>query len=760
LILLGFGPFQVHANRRELLRDGQPIAIQAKLFDTLVFLLERRDRVVDKRELLDQIWPDVHVEESTLFQTVSALRKVLGCGQNGARYIATIPGRGYQFVAAAVVVEHPLPRNGVNGAQAANGGAAPALSPAETETLSSPRLEAFAPGDQSPTPSRLAARPETAVANTRDRRRFAAISALTVLALAGAYGAGWRVSRSGAPAALPLRKLAVQLDHAVGEAAISPNGRYLAYTQVKSAVHGIGSLWVRDLETGQTRHLIAEPIVRHAMWSPDSETLAFSAVEPPGGRQSVGKIGVRGGPRIKLWDRNVAFTGGVWSPDGESIVFASRPAALYELSARGGEPVLLYRPAETAKDVGYFHPSWLPGLGRRALVFSRATRIEDAEMMLYRPGSDEAPTQLGKGFSPTWASGCLLHFGNKGDFWAMPFSLRSLAPTGDAFPIAAVPDMQGPSVADDGTLVFVRVDQPSQMQLVWRDRSGRRIENVGEPLTYMSKPTISPDGRSIALSGGNHFGDDIWIQTLSPAKLTRLTFADGRDSGPIWSPDGKSVLFNSYRNGTPDVFLKSVDGVSGAEELFPTEAHANPQDWSRDGRYILYATGGDGQGDLWYVERTAGGWSDPRVFLQTPAAERAAAFSPNGRFVAYVSNESGRDEIHVRPFPPGEGRWQISRRGGAQPVWSRAGSELFYVEGDTLTAVAVETASDFAAGEPRSLFSQAHLGGLYPVPNYDVHPDGNRFILVDEGANAKASIQIVQNWHEEFRRMSGWKSHP
>ena len=496
------------------------------------------------------------------------------------------------------------------------------------------------------------------------------------------------------------------------------------------------------------------------MWSPDSETLAFATVEPPGGRQSVSKIHVRGGPPVKLWDRKTSFTGGVWSPDGESIVFASQPAALYELSARGGEPTLLYRPAETAKGVGYYHPSWLPGLGRRALVFSRATKIEDSELMLYRPGSDDAPTELGKGFAPTWASGHLLYFGNGGDFWAAPFSLESLAPTGDAFPVATVPDMQGPSVANDGTLVFVQVDQPSQMQLVWRDRDGREIEKLGQPLTYVSGPAIAPDGRSVAFSGGKHFGDEIWIQSLGPARLMRLTFAEGRDSGPIWSPDGKHILFHSYRNGAPDVFLKAADGASGAAEAFHTEPGANPQDWSRDGRYILYATAADGQSDLWYVERTAGGWSEPRAFLQTPGSERAAAFSPNGRFVAYVSNESGRDEIFVRPFPPSEGRWQISRRGGAQPVWNRAGSELFFVEGDALTSVAVETAGDFAAGEPRSLFRHAQLEGLYPVANYDVHPDGNRFLLIDEGASARASIQIVQNWHEEFRRMRGQPSLP
>ncbi|MEZ5394176.1 MAG: hypothetical protein R2724_15255 [Bryobacterales bacterium] len=417
-------------------------------------------------------------------------------------------------------------------------------------------------------------------------------------------------------------------------------------------------------------------------------------------------------------------------------------------------PALLYQP-DDAKNVGYFHPSWLPGVGRRTLVFSRGTRVEDAELMLYRPGSDATPASLGKGFSPTWASDHLLYFGNKGDFWAAPFSLRSLASTGDAFPIAEVPDMQRPSVADDGTLVFVRVDQPSQMQLLWRDRSGHEIERVGEPLTYISAPTISPDGRSIAVSGGKHFGDEIWIQTLDPAKLTRLTFADDRDSGPIWSPDGKHVLFNSYRNGTPDVFVQSAVGAQNAAEAFETGRPANPQDWSRDGRYILYATGGDGQTDLWYVEQISGGWSEPRVFLQTPSTERAAAFSPNGRFVAYVSNESGRDEVYVRAFPPSEGRWQVSKRGGTQPVWNRTGSELFFVEGDALNAVAVETASSFAAGEPRSLFHDAHLEGLYPAPNYDVHPNGKRFLLVDESATARSSIQIVQNWHEEFRRPIG-----
>ena len=346
------------------------------------------------------------------------------------------------------------------------------------------------------------------------------------------------------------------------------------------------------------------------------------------------------------------------------------------------------------------------------------------------------------------------------DLWALPFSLDTLKATGEAFSIAQ--NSRDPTVATDGTLVYLDnfVALQRQRQLVWLNRSGDKIGEIGLPQVWLGLPALSPDGRRVAVQAIEGSNFDIWVWDIARAVKTRLTTGPELDGVALWSPTGEDVAFNSFRAGNSDIFLRQADGGGEAKVLPATPRNESLTDWSRDGKYLLYWLDDPETGaDLWYLERNEDGsaW-EPHPFLRTPFNKRAAKFSPDGRYVAYVSDESGEWEIYVRPFPQGGRRSTVSSNGGTQPRWSRDGKELFYVEGGTLVAVSVSSGPTFSVGSARRLFEHPGLRdnpGKASYPQYDVSADGRQFVLperVDLGEEApKPSIRVVQNWFEQFR---------
>ena len=340
--------------------------------------------------------------------------------------------------------------------------------------------------------------------------------------------------------------------------------------------------------------------------------------------------------------------------------------------------------------------------------------------------------------------------------WALPFSIQTLRATGEAFRIAE--GLAYPSLADDGTLVAVDFEDARPRQLAWFDRTGRRLGVMGRPRQGMSQPALSLDDRRVAVEfeqGGNA---DIWVHDVDRSVSTRLTFDAGNEGSPVWSPSGKEIAFNSNRRGNLDIFIRSTDGSGEATLLIGEPLLEFPQSWSADGRILLYSFVDPQTGwDIGYLQRKPQESTfEAHVFLQTEFSETNGQLSPDGRFVAYDSNESGRNEIYVRPFPQGSGKRRLTANGGRQPLWREDGGELYYVEGETLMAVAVSTAGEFSTGLPKSLFRVPSLrdGALDVVYRYDVSADGQRFVIIedveDEQANL-SSIHIVQNWYEDFR---------
>ena len=520
---------------------------------------------------------------------------------------------------------------------------------------------------------------------------------------------------------------------------VSPNGRYVAY--VARAEQGEFVLRVRDLSKDTVREIAPVMDWVKPFWSPDSRFLAFS------NGHDLKKVSVEGGPPTTVW-RQDAVREGAWSPDGASMVVTAglNGAKLYELPAVGGDPRQL-----AEKEGLFFHSHFLPAPRNRYLLYVAGLSLSDNRIILRNLDNNEE-TDLGAGVAPVYSSsGHILSQRSPIDstIWALPFSLEDLEVQGEPFPVAE--GAQNASVASDGTLVYFERARTGLQRLVWRDRWGAKVGEIGQTQEEIIVPSLSPDGRYVGVEGLEEgAGRDVWLHDVERPIKIRLTFDPVWDSRSIWSPDSKEVAFASARNGSWDLFIKPIDGSAEATAVLATPSRLEfPDAWSSDGRHLLF----HGDANLHSVERrTDGTWTEPVAYTDGSFAKIAAQFSPDGSFVAYCSNESGRHEVYVGPFPKGPGKRQVSLDGETQPRWSRDGNELFYVKKDTLYTVAVSTRPTFTMGETTELFTSRDLDWVWQHPIYDVSLDGRRFVTVETiGQAPPGRIRIVHNWYEEFR---------
>ncbi len=537
-------------------------------------------------------------------------------------------------------------------------------------------------------------------------------------------------------------------------AVISPDGRYIVFVSVED---GERILWVRDLDRETPRKLEGTEGAEDPFWSPDSQSIGF------GTEGELKRIPLSGGEPMTLCDlprTGAPFLRGSWSPDGEQIVY-SASLQLFQVPSRGGSPKLLFErdEAEIDSNIAFIFPYFLPVTeGSRGLVYSFGPGSSDRKLGVLDLETGERQ-ELGSGTAPAYSPSGHLVYQESADpdsgLRAAPFSLETLTPAGDAFPI--VESGRHPSVALNGTLVYSD-GAGGGMNLVWRDREGKRLGTIGQPQENIEHLALSPDGKRVAVEAWEADGNrDIWVHDAVRGTKTRLTDDPGPDGYPTWLPSGEQITFDSDRGGSGGIFSKPADGSGEAVLLVGEHAVRRAPDWSRDGKLLIYwARGNEDTGaDLWYLKPKAGGEVyEPTTYLRTAADERIAVFSPDGRYVAYVSNESGRGEIYVRPFPEGTGKWQVSINGGTQPRWRKDGSELFYVQEDQLIAVSVSTVRGFSSGTPKLLFRDRWLRSPFPKQRYDVSADGLAFVLREEAeldAGKRPAIRVVQNWFAEFK---------
>ena len=595
--------------------------------------------------------------------------------------------------------------------------------------------------------------PESAARRAEQRQRWKLIGTAVFFVLAVVLILlSW--TRQPAPIEpASVRRFAFTPEDFRGEAAISPNGKHIAYL----AGADQPTIWVRDLDREQPRELpgTAGASEWGQFWSPDSQFIGFSA------DGELKKISVQGGPAITLCSLPQGnYFGGSWSSDGSVIAFStSFPPQIYEVPSQGGDPKPLFEHEQSEKGIGNFGPRFLPGKAAASgIVFTLGSPTErDIVVKNLETGESSVLTEGAYPvFSPT---GHILYQRDvtRVGLWALPFSIETLKPAGEPFPIAE--NVGRPSVAMGRALVSVDTLGTFQQQLVWLDRTGRKLGTIGQPQRVIRNPALSPDGGRVVVSAFEEWtNQDIWVHEVDRALKTRLTFDPGNDDFPKWSPSGEEIVFSSNRTGSGDIFSRAADGSAEAVLLVSTPLPESPSAWSPDMKYFLYvAVSPETSADIWYLERKEleDGF-DSRPFLQTAFRETNSRLSPDGRFVAYLSDESGRFEVYVRPFSQGDGKWQVSANGGASQRWSRDGRELFYVEGETLMSVAVSTTEGFSAGSVKPLFKHPGLG-RGGSSTYDVSADGQRFVLVEdveseEGEQAKPpSIHIVENWFEEFK---------
>ena len=543
----------------------------------------------------------------------------------------------------------------------------------------------------------------------------------------------------------PLRRFALPVEGPqVRDVAISPDGRHIAYTRGAGAA--ARELWIWDLDRLTPRKIETASAAVRPFWSPNSDFVAFGAVQ----QQELKKVSVHGGPASTICSTLAGFIGGTWSQDGSSVVFSSRSEVglrLYEVPAQGGTAKPLFEPQESEQQLDHVAPHFLPNQGgSRVLLFAKGPRSANHEIVVLdlESGRQDALTP---GSRPVYSPTGHIVYESENALWALPFSAETLRATGEPFPVSGSGSVA--SVAHDGTLVYLHGDETGLQQLIWRDRKGQKLGTIGAPQPQINVPVLSPDGNQVVVQARENENTDVWVHEVARGLKRRLTFDPENENRPTWTPQGDKISFSSVRNGNLDVFIKPADGSGEAEPLLATPVNEWGYEWSADGKYLV----GSGEGKLWYLRAEEGGNGYEKVmFLDTSFDAVGPDLSPDAKFLAYESNESGRYEVYVQPFPQGGAKWQVSTNGGTGPRWHGDGKEIFYVEGDTVMAVSVTTSPTFSPGAAQPLF-QDQTALEDRGQRYDVTPEGQRFVVVETlGADdASQAIHVVQNWYEEFR---------
>ena len=526
--------------------------------------------------------------------------------------------------------------------------------------------------------------------------------------------------------------------------AISPDGTRVAFTARREDTV---RLYLRSLDSPAVVEVAESGGAGNPFFSPDGQWVAFTA----GGKLK--KVGVTGGTPAVLGDAPTT-RGGSWSPDGKRLIIAPAfNSGLVSIAADGGAPEPLTVPDRAAGERTHRWPDILPG--GKAVVFTigtqdQAANFEDATIAAIELTSPDAKivTLIEGGSSPRYVPGGHLVYARGGRLFAVPFDADRLAVTGPAMTVleGVASDLSSGAadfaIAGNGTLIYRPAGpQSTEREYVWVARDGR-TETIARGGQFILPPAISPNGVKVALNTGQGYGEgDLFVYDFARETMTRLTF-DGTRMGAVWTPDGRHIVHGTSRGGSEGVYSLSASGgeterlllKDGGEYAVIPEALV-----PASGQMVILRSGGLGG---WSVVTFAPGDDAPSPLLVNPSAEGGTTLSPDGRWMAYASDVSGQYEIYVQPFPGPGGKWQISKDGGKGAAWSRDGREIFYTHGDRMMVVPVEIKAGFAAADPQELFRFGFVRRPTPVRDYDVSPDGRRFIMSRRPADESVPRQI------------------
>jgi Tol biopolymer transport system component/DNA-binding winged helix-turn-helix (wHTH) protein len=729
-----FGEFRLSAVTRLLSRRGETIPLTPKALDLLLALVEQHGQLLDKQTLLNTVWPDSFVEENNLADNIFKLRRVLGDGEGELKFIETVPKRGYRFVAA---VRHVQEEPG-------------------------PRLEAPEPaGSESRSESQ---RPQSVIRSAGSRRPpagwfFAGAMALLLVALLAV--AALRQGRVPEQSH-PLRTSLLPPEGAAfGEIAVSPDGKWLAFTASRDDRI---RLWLQSLTSGEATEVEGSDGAVRPFWSPDSASVAFFAAG------KLKKVGIDGSSPATLclaW----SATGGTWNQQGVILYTLLGVPGIQRVSASGGTPDTVLQAAPGQTDL--HEPVFLPD-GRRFLYLATSNGRQDLRgifvgsfdgtasqrvfdhdaNVLYVAGGDDD----GRGY---------LLFGRDGGLVAQRFDTATLRVSGPDIPIAdRLGTIQGATnlsyrrrtftASANGLLIYDAHADRTATRMLWVDRAGKPLRVLAD-VDNVSVPALSPDGKRVVVARKNLAtnDNDLWLTDVSGGNPVRFTFDPGSDILGLWAPDGRRIVWTSSRNGSFDLYEKAASHDGKDTLLLGSKEYKFPLDWSRDGRYLLFRqTGTHTAGDLFVLPTT--GDRKPFVYLQTSAMENGGAFSPDGNWIAYSSDEAepGRFEVYVERFPTHGGKRQVTSTGGTAPRWRADGRELYYYSLDgRLTALTVtDDGGILTTGTPTALFA-FRPASTVTYASYVVADNGQSFLLSALVETApEAALSVVQNWTVSIER--------
>jgi serine/threonine-protein kinase len=583
----------------------------------------------------------------------------------------------------------------------------------------------------------------------RTLRGWAFFAALACLAAAAISGFAMWILKPAPPK--PVTRTVINLppgDRLVGPnqtaLALSSDGKQLAYAAIRGAT---SQIYLRPMDTQEARPISGTEGASEPFFSPDGQWIGFFA------DGKLRKISVNGGAAVTL-----AYAG---NPVGAS--WSNQGIIAFDPTGTGSSLLQVLDAGGAPQPLGHFEkgenfqiwPQFLPG--GKALLFGGGSTGTDGHVIVRLMATGERRSLVG-GTQPQYATSGHLIYAQGTTLMAVPFDPQRLEIKGTPVPViegVTYSPSYGSSqfsISETGTLVYVSgPSQANQRKMVWVSRNGAEQTLPAPPQDYRGEVKLSPDGQRVAMEINNQ----IWLYDLARDTLTRSTFEGDVNLNPRWTPDGKRIAFRSTKEGgVGNIFWQRTDGSGGLERLSTDEYLQVPTSWSPDGKFLAFQENNPKTArDIW-VLRMSDHKSQP--FLVTPFNEGDPTFSPDGNWMAYVSNESGRPEVYVQPFPGPGGKWQISTEGGTEPAWNRNGKELFYRNGDKMMALDVTTQPGFSPGKPRMLFEGQYLANDWPQLGtvYDVSPDGQRFLMVKttEQAFAATQINVVLNWFEELKQ--------
>jgi serine/threonine protein kinase/Tol biopolymer transport system component len=572
---------------------------------------------------------------------------------------------------------------------------------------------------------------------TREAIPWLVSGVLGVILIAGAIW--WRNSR---PAAESMY-FPAPLSFPATDIAVAPNGHTIAVVAYQESARK-NVLWIYELGSHGARSLAGTEGATYPFWSADGRSLAFFA------DAQLKKVEVSGGPVQTICDAP-GGRGGTWNKDGVIVLAPNTNVGLYQVPASGGTPTQLAAFDKSRGEDSLRWPVFLPDGKHYLYLAANFTGLKGVNAIYVGSlDSHEKRFVVEATANAAYAApGYLLFYKDK-TLLAQPFDLKRFALTGEATTI--LPEIQFLpqvkravfAVSDHGLLVAQSGTEAALSQPVWFDRKGNALGSVGKPDVY-GNVFLAPHGRSVAVDKTDmgSLNIDIWTYELQRDSAKRLTFDPAIDAVPVWSPDASRLVFSSNRQLLFGLYVKDSDGAHDEKSIVQEELADIPSDWSRDGKYILYCRGTD----LWFV-------TFPELkssqFLQAPSVLSNGQFSPDGKWVAYASNETGKWQIYVTSFPEGRGKWQVSTGGGEQPRWRGDGKELFYLSLDRkMMAAFVTTGTHFDAGAPVVLFQSTPRQPvmIHDLFVYDVSRDGQRFLINTQVKQADtAPMSVILNW--------------